>query len=113
MAFVVVLVIALVGGVIYAAIVLLEVPGLADERLGRLEPLPQELNRWIADRESDAGRAALERGQVRETRIWKDPNGGFLGRERLWRQARCRNITTDEVEGVEPDERFRRRRVKR
>lgn len=112
MAFYVVLAIALVGGIIYGVIVLLEVPGLADERLGRLEPLPSKLNAWVVDRESAAGKAALERGELRETRIWKDPQGGFLGRERLWLQARCRNPGNNEIVGVEPDVRYRRHRIR-
>jgi hypothetical protein len=32
--------------VIYGIVVMLEVPGLAKERLGELEPLPSDLNEW-------------------------------------------------------------------
>lgn len=113
MIYVIVFAIALVGGAIYIAITLMEVPGMAEERLGRFEPLPANLNKWEIDRESEAGQAALKRGLQRETRLWQDPSGGFVGRERLIRQTRFRNVQTDEIDAVEPDVRYRRRRIRK
>ncbi|SRR5690606_7113881 len=104
------LAIAIIPIIVYGIIVLLEIPGLAQERLGELEPLPEDLNQWKPDHETEAGKAALARGAVREVRIWLDPAGGWLGRERLMQQVRYRNLKTDEIEAVEPDKRIRRKR---
>ena len=79
------LALALVLCGIYAVIVLLEVPGIADERLGRLEPLPP-LNEWMADEASAEAQAAGAKGLVREERVFRDPAGVF-GR-RLVHQVR-------------------------
>jgi hypothetical protein len=113
MIYIVLLLISIIGGIVYVVIVMMEVPGMADERLGVFEPLPENLNQWVIDCESDAGKAALERGQQRETRLFADPAGGFLGRERLLRQARYRNLRTDEIDSVEPDQPYRRKRVRK
>lgn len=112
MIYLVLLLISIVGGIVYVVIVMMEVPGMAEERLGVWEPLPDNLNQWTIDRESDAGKSALARGLQRETRLFLDPAGGLLGRERLLRQARYRSMTTGEVESVERDQRYRRRRIK-
>ena len=104
--------IAIAAAVIYGIVVMLEVPGLAKERLGELEPLPGNLNEWAIDRESDDAKAALARGLQRETRIWQDPSRGFLGKERLRAQVRYRNLKTDEIDESEPDRPYRRRRIK-
>ena len=113
MIYIVLLLISIIGGLIYVVIVMMEVPGMAEERLGVFEALPENLNRWVIDRESEAGKAALERGLQRETRLFVDPAGGVLGRERLLRQARYRNLQTDEIVSVDPDQRYRRKRIKR
>jgi hypothetical protein len=104
--------IAIGAVIIYGVVVMLEVPGLAKERLGELEPLPVNLNEWVIDRESDEAKTALGRGLQRETRLWQDPSRGFLGKERLRSQVRYRNLKTDEIDETEPDRAFRRRRVK-
>jgi hypothetical protein len=104
------LIIALVPIIIYGVIVMLEIPGLADERLGKLEDLPGNLNEWAIDRDSPEGHAALAAGLQRETRLWQDPAGGFLGREKLLLQTRYRDAKTDEIIRTDPDRRFRRKR---
>lgn len=97
--------------IIYVLVVLMEVPGLAEERLGRLEPLSADHDQWKTDRETAAGKAALERGLERETRIYSQP-GGLLNRERLVLQSRYRNPNTGEIEGADGDVPYRRRRVR-
>lgn len=108
---IVVILLFLIPIIIYVLVVLMEVPGLAEERLGRLEPLPADHDQWKTDRETAAGKAALERGLERETRLYSQP-GGLLNRERLVLQSRYRNPNTDEIEGADPDVPYRRRRVK-
>ena len=102
------LALALLLCAIYAVIVLLEVPGLAEERLGRLEPLPP-LNEWIADEASAQAESARAEGLVREERVFRDAAG--LSGRRLVHQVRYRDPRTDEIARGEPDRRYRRRRT--
>lgn len=104
------LVLALILCVIYAVITLLEIPGLAEERLGRLEPLPP-LDEWFAQEDDANNRdAPVDAHLVREVRIFHDP-ASIFGR-RLIKQVRYRDRNTDEVVRTEPDRPYRRRRVK-
>lgn len=105
------LAIAIIPCVIYAVIVLLEVPGMAEERLGVLEDLPEDAGEWKADTASEAARAAADDGLIRETRLWIDTSGA-LGREKIYRQARYRDRDTGDVVRAEKDVRIRRRRVR-
>jgi hypothetical protein len=86
------------------------VPGRKEERLGVLEPLPENLGEWIADDSSDAGRAARAEGLVRETRHYhyEAGSGG-----KLVLQARVRNPETDEIVRVEQERAVKRRRVRK
>src|SRR5690606_23290590 len=61
-------IIAVLGIGIYLLFILPNVPGAVEERLGVLEPLPEDLGRWKTDQESPEGQAALARGQTREIR---------------------------------------------
>jgi hypothetical protein len=56
---------------------------------------------------------AATQGLRRQVRIFHLPTAGWFGGERLTRQVRYRNRTTDEIVRVEPDEVMKRRRVRR
>jgi hypothetical protein len=96
--------------VVYLMFFLREVPGAAEERLGMLEPLPDDLGVWKRDTESAEAIAATAKGLEREVRfIVDDPSG--TGRGTLLRQVRYRGLSSRVIERVEPDERIRRRRI--
>lgn len=101
-----------ITGLLYVIITLMTVPGLAEERLGVLEELPERPGEWREDDASPEGRAARACGQQRQWRLWIDPEGGWLGRERILRQVRYLDAQTGELLRTEPDQRVRRRRVK-
>lgn len=100
-------IIAVLGIGIYLLFILPNVPGAVEERLGVLEPLPEDLGRWKTDQESPEGQAALARGQTREIRTLFEEQSG-----RLVHQARYRDQATGEIVAVDPDQRVKRRRIK-
>ncbi len=104
--------IALVPCVIYAVVVMLEVPGMADERLGTLEALPDDVGEWSVDTDSEPAQAAAAQGLVRETRLWINPNDLF-GRKKIYRQVRYLDRETLDLVRTEKDLRIRRKRVKK
>ncbi|MGC4064526.1 MAG: hypothetical protein QM784_07760 [Polyangiaceae bacterium] len=105
-----VLVAGLAFAVVYLMFFLREVPGAAEERLGKLEPLPEDLGVWRRDTDSADGVAAASSGLVREERlILDDPSG--TGGGSLLRQVRYRDVTSGVIARAEPDERIRRRRI--
>jgi hypothetical protein len=104
--------VAFIGILLYLLVIQREVPGMVEQRFGVLEGLPEDIGKWKIDEDSEAGRAARQRGLKREVRLWHDPNQGFLGGGKLVRQVRYRNVATNEIERVEPDEPVRRRRVR-
>lgn len=71
--------------------------------LGRLEPLPDDLNQW-----KDAG-IATPSGLLRQERLLLSP--GRIWGARLLRQVRYKDPTTGEIVHVDPDEPVRRKRV--
>jgi hypothetical protein len=103
---------AMVGVLFYLLVIYREVPGAVEQRFGVLEPLPGDVNEWKVDEDSPEGRAAVSRGLRRETRLYQDPSGGFLGRARLIRQTRYRNRGTNAITSVEPDVPVKRRRIR-
>jgi hypothetical protein len=104
---------AVVGGLFYVLVLYREIPGAVEQRFGVLEALPEDINKWKPDDDSEAGKIAAQKGLRREVRIFHDPNaGGFRGGGKLVRQARCRNRATNEIVSVEPDEPVVRKRVK-
>ncbi len=107
MFYVFLLVIAVLGIGIYLLFILPSVPGAVEERFGVLEPLPKDLGVWQADDESEAGKAARERGEIREVRLLFDEQ-----KSRLTRQARYRSASSDEVVRIDPEEVVKRRRIK-
>jgi hypothetical protein len=105
--------VAVVGGIIYLALIAFGLfPGLKEERIGVLEPLPPNLGKWQLDAESDAGRQAALAGKKLEVRFLFE-EGGLLGAGKLLRQARLRDGTTNEILQVLPDDVIKRKRIRR
>jgi hypothetical protein len=105
--YVLLLVIAALGGAIYLLFILQNVPGMAEERLGVLEPLPPDVGEWKRDEDSEAARGAAREGLIREVRTFFDEPAG-----KLFRQVRYRSAESGQIVRTEPDERLKRRRVK-
>jgi hypothetical protein len=101
------LLVAALGVGVYLTFIFQNVPGMKEERLGTLEPLPPDVGIWKPDPDSDAGRAAAAEGLRREVRLFFDERSN-----RLYEQARCRAVDGSEIVRVEPDRRLKRRRVK-
>jgi len=97
-------------GLAYVIITLMVIPGLAEERLGSLEELPEDAEQWRVDEHSPEAAEARLRNLQRETRLWIDHD--MLGRERITRQFRYVDPQTGEVVGSDPDQRITRRRIK-
>lgn len=108
MFYVFLLIIAVLGIGMYLLFFLQNVPGAAEERLGVMEPLPEDVGEWKLDAESADARGAAEQGLRRETRTFYDE-----ARRRLLRQARYRSVETGDIVRVEPDELVKRKRIKR
>jgi hypothetical protein len=104
--------VAAAGGLIYVALIAFGLfPGLKEERIGVLEPLPPNLGQWALDEESEAGRAAVAAGQKREVRFLFE-EGGLLGAGKLLRQVRLRDGATNEILTILPDEPIKRQRIR-
>ena len=101
------LLILAIGAGIYLLFILPSVPGAVEERLGVLEPLPEDLNVWKIDDDSPDGKRAREQGEIREVRTLFEEE-----RARLVRQVRYRRAVSDEIVRVEPEQIVKRRRVK-
>jgi hypothetical protein len=106
-------VVAFFGIAIYVTLILRLVPGAAEERLGVLEDLPPDLGVWKTDESSPAGQDARARGLVRQVRVCSQSANGWFRSERLVRQVRYRDLGTNEVVHVSPEEVVKRKRVKR
>lgn len=94
----------LLGCGLYAAVLLLTMPGLYEERFGR-RSLPAGFDEWREDRVSPEGQAARQAGRIREERYFLARQPSLLLPGRLHKQARIRNAATGEIERVEPDRR--------
>lgn len=105
-------VIGMAAVLVYVLVIFREVPGAVSERWGELEDLPKNLGAWTLDETSAQGTEAKSHGLNREIRTWREPGGGWFGRDRLVLQARYRNSGTGEIESVEPDVPITRRRIK-
>lgn len=109
--FYVFLLVVAAGGIgLYLLFIFNLVPGMKEERLGVLEPLPDNLGKWVPDESSEAGRAARAEGLVRETRHYhyEAGSGG-----KLVLQARVRNPENDDIVRVEQEQVVKRRRVRK
>jgi hypothetical protein len=99
------LIVGVAGIGLYLLVILREVPGAKEERLGTLEDLPPDVGQWKADDDSSDGKAAFERGERRELRYWNDEQGG-----RLLLQVRYRDAESGKILRAEPDEVVKRKR---
>lgn len=98
-------------GLAYVIVTLAIIPGVAEERLGRLEKLPESIGEWEDDASSPEAQAAREEGLRRQSRLWIDADRDWLGRKRVLRQVRYIDAS-DRVIRTELDRRVRRRRVR-
>jgi len=110
--FVFLLIVAALGIGVYLVFIFRLVPGAAEERLGVLEPLPDDIGQWRADEDSALGKAALERNRRREERLFFEEGKGLLAQGRLVRQVRYRNLSNNSIEEVEPDQPVKRKRIR-
>ncbi len=106
-----VLFVGLVGVVLYLLMIMREVPGAAEERFGRLEALPDDIGKWKLDEDSPEARAAADEGLKREVRYLFDPDASF-GRGKLTRQVRYRDLATNEIARIDPEEIIKRKRIR-
>jgi hypothetical protein len=104
--------VAILGIGVYLLFIFKLVPGAAEERLGVLEPLPEDIGQWRVDESSELAQAALARGRKREERLFFEEGVGVLGQGRLVRQVRYRNSMSNAIEEVEPDQLVKRRRIR-
>ena len=112
MFFVFLLIVSALGIGVYLVFIFRLVPGAAEERLGVLEPLPDDIGQWRADEDSALGKAALERNRRREERLFFEEGKGLLAQGRLVRQVRYRNLSNNSIEEVEPDQPVKRKRIR-
>lgn len=92
---------------VYVLFIFNLVPGVQEERLGVLEPLPPDVGHWSADTESTEGRAAARDGLVREVRHFFYESGG-----KLVLQVRYKHRETGAIVRVEPEQTVKRKRVR-
>ena len=104
--------VAALGVGVYLLFIFKLVPGAMEERLGVLEPLPDDVGKWKADEHSVEAKRALESGLKREERLYFEESQGLLTRGRLVRQVRYRNASSNAIERVEPDQPVKRKRIK-
>ena len=112
MFYVFLLIVAALGVAVYLVFIFKLVPGAAEERLGVLEPLPDDIGKWHADEESEQGKAALARERRREERLFFEEGKGLLAQGRLVRQVRYRNLGNNAIAEVEPDQPVKRKRIR-
>ncbi|HEY3668678.1 MAG TPA: hypothetical protein VGL19_21925 [Polyangiaceae bacterium] len=106
------LLVAALGVAVYLLFIFKLVPGAAEERLGVLEPLPDDIGKWRVDADSELGRAALLRNRKREERLFFEEGTGLMAQGRLLRQVRYRNLSSNAIEEVEPDLPVKRKRIR-
>ncbi len=112
MFYVFLLLIAAAGAGVYLLFFMSHVPGAAEERFGKLEPLPEGVGKWQIDETSDAAQSAKRRGLKREIRYWHYPDRGIGAQGELVLQVRLRNLETNAIEEVLPEQTIKRRRIK-
>ena len=105
-------IVSLLAVATYLVFIFKLVPGAAEERLGVLEPLPADIGQWRVDEESEQGKAALARQLRREERLFFEEGKGLMAQGRLVRQVRYRNVTSNAIERVEPDQPVKRKRIR-
>ena len=104
------LIVGLLAIGVYVLFIFSQVPGAKEERLGVLEPLPSDLGKWLNDDSSPDGTEAAAKGLRREARTLYE-EGGLFSSGRFVHQVRYRNVDTNGIERVEPDQVIKRRRI--
>ena len=112
MFYVFLVIVAVLGVGVYLLFIFKLVPGAAEERLGVLEPLPDNIGKWQTDEDSEQAKVALSRNRKREERLFFEEGKGLLAQGRLVRQVRYRNLTSNAIEEVEPDQPVKRKRIR-
>ena len=111
MFYVLLVILGLLGIGIYVIFMMREVPGIAEQRIGRLV-LPEDVGKWKTDQSSAEAERATEEGLKREVRFFWDAEHGLLRRGRLLKQVRYRSLETNAIERTEPDEVIKPERVR-
>jgi hypothetical protein len=106
------LLVAALGVGVYLLFIFNLVPGAREERLGVLEPLPEDVGKWKLDEHSVEGKTALEAGRKREERLFFEEGAGVMAQGRLLRQVRFRNAVSNAIEEVLPDQPVKRKRIR-
>lgn len=97
------LIVGAVGALAYVFLFFSHVPGAKDERLGKLEPLPDEMSQWVELGAHD--------GLVKEERrLFADP--GEMDQTKILVQTRYRDPETKEIVRVDPERTYRRKRIR-
>ncbi|MEP7053520.1 MAG: hypothetical protein ABJB12_24360 [Pseudomonadota bacterium] len=112
MFYVFLLIVGALGVLVYLVFIFKLVPGAAEERLGVLEPLPEDIGQWRVDERTEQGKAALARSRKREERLFFEEGKGVFAQGRLVRQVRYRNLNDNAIEEVEPDQPVKRKRIR-
>lgn len=112
MFYVFLIIVAALGVGVYLLFIFKLVPGAMEERLGVLEPLPDDVGKWKTDEHSPDAKAALDSGRKREERLFFEEGSGLFAQGRLVRQVRYRNTASNEIVEVLPDEPVKRRRIR-
>jgi hypothetical protein len=99
--------VGIAGIAVYVLFIFNLVPGVQDERLGVLEPLPPDVGHWSADNDSAEGRKATSEGLVREVRHYFYENT-----KKLVLQVRYRQKDSGDIVRVEPERAVKRKRVR-
>ncbi|HET9959398.1 MAG TPA: hypothetical protein VFQ61_33135 [Polyangiaceae bacterium] len=102
------LVLAVLSAGVYLVVFFQSVPGAAEERLGLLEPLPEDLGVWKPDASTEEGKSAERAGLRREQRHYFDEAKG-----KLFLQVRYRSLENDEIVRADPDRVIKRRRIRK
>lgn len=113
MFFVFLVIVGILGVGVYLLFIFKLVPGAAEERLGVLEPLPDDIGQWHLDETSDEAVAARARGRKREQRLFFEEGKGLFSQGRLVRQVRYRNLLSNTIEEVLPDQPVKRKRIRK
>ncbi len=100
------------GFLAYLGIMFNAVPGTLDERFGTLEKLPDNLGTWTYDTESEEGAALAAAGKRLEIRHLLESSGLLARKQYLIKQVRVRDLATNEIIEVRPEQRMVRRRRK-
>lgn len=107
-----VVLIGALGFLAYLGIMFNAVPGALDERLGTLEELPENLGEWTYDTESDEGKSLAAEDKRLEMRYLLESSGALFKRQYLVRQVRVRDLASNEIVQIRPEQRIVRKRRK-